>query len=184
MKIDDLKKVIRQLVREEVNKAMGKVLVELIKEVKSPTSSIIPHTQEDTVDSIMNEPAEERPLAAIIKTSNPKLASVLAETARNFKPNPKSLEGGSSLVSLMGQFGKIGKSESLGISAPQSRLDYLKEVVTATPDMPSALDGGSEVPDILKKVFKTDFRKLMKKIDETKKTGGSGLINPSQVLSG
>jgi hypothetical protein len=184
MKIDELKKVIRQLVKEEVNKAMGKVLVELIKEVKSPTSNMLPHTHEDTVDSIMNEPAEERPAAAIIKTSNPKLASVLAETARNFKPNPKSLEGGSSLVSLMGGFDKIGRNESVGVSAPQSRLDYLKGIVTATPDVPSALDAGVEIPDSLKNVFKKDFRAIMRKIDETKKTGGSGLINASQVLSG
>jgi hypothetical protein len=46
------------------------------------------------------------------------------------------------------------------------------------------LDAGVEIPDSLKSVFKKDFRAIMKKIDETKKTGGSGLINASQVLSG
>ena len=36
----------------------------------------------------------------------------------------------------------------------------------------------------LKKVFKKDFRAVMKKIDEQKKNGGGGYIDPSKVLAG
>jgi hypothetical protein len=44
--------------------------------------------------------------------------------------------------------------------------------------------GTDAVPDVLKAVFNKNFRKEMKKIDEVKKNGPSGLINPSMVLSG
>jgi hypothetical protein len=182
MKIDELKKAIRGLIREEVkkivaeevNKAMGKILVEVLKEVKSSNSS----------PDIVEEELTPTP----IHTNNPKLNSVLAETARNFKPLPKTADMSTGFAAMMeGDFEKIGKGETTHIGEPATKMDFLKQMVSQTPtvsNQPSALDGGSEVPDILKKVFKKDFRAVMKKIDEQKKNGGGGYIDPSKVLAG
>ena len=52
-------------------------------------------------------------------------------------------------------------------------------------DQPSALDGGAEVPDMLKKVFKKDFRAVMQKMNEQKNgQGNTGYFDPTKVLSG
>ena len=52
------------------------------------------------------------------------------------------------------------------------------------PQQKSVLDSGNEIPDALKSVFKKDFRAVMKKMDEQKKTGAGGFIDPSKVISG
>lgn len=189
MKVDDLKKAIRLLVREEVkkavaeevSKAMGKVLVEMVREIKSSDKRTITETIE-----------EEPPV--VIHTKNPKLNSVLAETARYSKPLART----DNLAEIMGgDFEKVGNvnenysDESSTRNVPifdksSKNMDFVKQLVGDSPMIPqtrSVLDS-AEVPDVLKGVFKKDFRSVMKKIDETKKSGGSGLINPSQVLSG
>ena len=171
MKIDELKKAIRHLVRqevkkivaEEVSKAMGKVLVEMVKEIKSNNPSPI-------VEEVEEVPSQ----AAILQTKNPKLNSVLAETARHFKPLQNTPDTSVGLVDLMeGGFDKIGRRETVGVEPPATKIDFLKQMVGVTVhgiNQPSALDGGAEVPDALKKVFKKDFRAIMKKMDEQKKT--------------
>jgi hypothetical protein len=185
MKIDELRKAIRGLIKEEVkkavaeevSKAMGKILVEVLKEVKSNNSS--PNFIEDSEEELTPTP---------IHTNNPKLNSVLAETARHFKPLPKTADMSTGFAAMMeGDFEKIGKGENTSVGEPATKMDFLKQMVSQTPSVvnqPSALDGGSEVPDILKKVFKKDFRAVMKKIDEQKKNGGGGYIDPSRVLTG
>ncbi len=184
-KTEELKKAIRRLIKEEVkiavseevNKAMGKILVEMVKEIKSDNSSL----------SIVNEQYKnnEEPEIPIIKTNNPKLNSVLSETARNFKPLPKTNNSSDLMTLMSGDFEKVGKDENINLEKPSTKLDFLKQMVgqSSPLNQPSALDGGSEVPDILKKVFKKDFREVMKRIDEKKKSGG-GLIDPTKVLSG
>ena len=189
MKIDELKQAIKGLIRnevkkavaEEVSRAMGKVLVEMVKEIKANDS--LPKLVEEQVE---NEDTE----AAILKTNNPKLNGVLAETARHFKPLPKTAEMSTSLVAMMGgDFEKIGKDEKIGINGPSTKLDFLKQMVgpsgPSVMNQPSALDGGSEVPDILKKVFKKDFRAIMTRMDEQKRgLSPGGYIDPTKVLSG
>ncbi len=126
MKIDDLKKALKGLIREEVkravaeevSKAMGKVLVEMVKEIKSnPSQRIVEEVE-----------LEEESDAPILKTNNPKLNSVLAETARHFRPLPRTSEN--SLSAMMeGDFEKIGKSQDVGIDAPVTKMDFLKQMV-------------------------------------------------------
>jgi len=182
MKIDELKKALKHLIREEVkkvvadevNKAMGKVLVEMVKEIKANNNS-------PTI-------VEEVEHSTIINTKNPKLNSVLAETTRHFKPLPKTADMVTGLAELMdGGFDKVGQGEDIGIKEkPSSNMEFLKQMVAQSPqpmNQPSVLDGGSGIPDALKKVFKKDFRAIMKKIDE-QKNGGGGYIDPSKVLSG
>jgi hypothetical protein len=198
MKIEELKKAIRGLIRaevkkavsEEVSRAMGKVLVEMVKEIKSnnPTPTIVSERKDAVGQDIEYEPeTSEMP---ILKTNNPKLNTVLAETARHFTPLPKTAEMSTGLMAMMeGDFEKIGKSDTAVESAPVTKLDFLKQMVgpsgPAVMNQPSALDGGSEVPDILKKVFKKDFRAVMKRMDEQKKgLAPGGYIDPTKVLSG
>ena len=193
MKIDELRKVIRKLIKqevreilpEEVSKAMGKVLVEMVREIKANNPS----------PAIVEETVEEPTVASIIHTKNPKLNSVLAETARNFRPLQKTLDAG--LMELMeGGIEKTGAdfpaavnegSES-HIEPPATKLDFLKQMVGQSSNnesQPSALDGGAEVPPALKKVFKKDFRAVMKRIDEQKKgLAPAGYIDATKVLSG
>ena len=155
---------------------MGKVLVEMVREIKS------------TPKSVVTEEVEEEISESPINTNNPKLNSVLAETARHFKPLQKTADMSTGLAELMdGGFDKIGQNESIEVTKPSSNMDFLKQMVAQSPqstNQSSALDGGAEVPDILKKVFKKDFRAVMKKIDEQKKNGGGGYIDPSRVLTG
>jgi hypothetical protein len=184
MKIDELRKAIRHLVRqevkktvaEEVSKAMGKVLVEMVKEIKSNNPSKIIEDVEEVPEST----------AAIIQTKNPKLNSVLAETARNFKPLQKTTDA--SLIELIGGgMAKIGQEENMESEQPATKIDFLKQIVGQPSEVsqPSALDGGAEVPAALKKVFKKDFRAIMKRIDEQKKgTASGGYIDTTKLLSG
>lgn len=188
MKIDELKKALRNIIREEVkkavteevSKAMGKVLVEMVKEIKS----------NDSPQRLIKESVEEVE-APVLKTNNPKLNGVLAETARHFKPMPRTSDMSNSFAELMeGGFDKVGANEDMGFAeqpeVPATKMDFLKQMVaqSAPPSQPSALDGGSEVPDFLKKVFKKDFRAVMKRIDEQKQNGGGGYIDPRSVISG
>lgn len=184
MKIDELKKAIRGIVRdevkravaEEVSKAMGKVLVEMVKEIKSnPTQ---PRIVEESVEEDITD-------APILRTNNPKLNGVLAETARKFRPIPR--ESGAGLAELMdGGFDKIGQGD-MGIeserTAPATKMDFLREMVGQNPPQPatSVLDGGAEIPDSLKNVFKKDFRAVMKKMDEQKNGFG---FNSGRVSMG
>jgi hypothetical protein len=185
MKIEELKKAIRHLVRqevkkivaEEVSKAMGKVLVEMVKEIKSNNPSPI-------VEEVEEAPSR----VAVLQTKNPKLNAVLAETARHFKPLQNTPDTGVELAELMGGgFDKIGGGENAGVEPPTTKIDFLKQMVgeqLLESTQPSALDGGAEVPDMLKKVFKKDFRAIMKKMDEQRKGGGGGHIDTTKILTG
>lgn len=179
MKIDELKNALRKMIREEVkravteevNRAMGKVLVEMVKEIKSNDVTRI-------VESV------EEPLQEVIHTKNAKFNSALMETARRGKPLQRTTDS-TNLVELMdGGFDKIGGNQDVGIEQPASNMDFLKQMVGNSPMIPtqkSVLDSGVEIPDGLKNVFKKDFRAVMKKIDE-QKNGGGGFINPSSLL--
>jgi hypothetical protein len=189
MKIDELKIALKSMIRaevkkavaEEVSKAMGKVLVEMVKEIK--TNNPAPRIVQESVE--VEEEEGLTPDAPILKTNNPKLNSVLAETARRFRPLQRTADGAGLAELMDGGFDKIGQGETAGIKQPATNLDFLKQMVSQSPqatNQPSALDGGSEVPDVLKKVFKKDFRAVMKKIDEQKKNGGGGYIDPSRLM--
>ena len=131
MKIDELRKAIKALVREEVKKAvaeevsraMGKVLVEMVKEIK------VNNPPKKVVEEEIEQP-EQTP---ILQTKNPKLNGVLAETARRYRPLPRdpSTPG---LVELMdGGFDKVGRGQEMNITnqptEPVTKMDFLKQNV-------------------------------------------------------
>lgn len=182
----DLK--IRQLIKEEVssqvNTTMGKILIEVF-------------TKNGGLNK--NEDIHEQNTPTPINTNNPKLNAVLAETAKNFKPLKKNIQG--NLAELLdGNFEKIGQNEDVSyeehkdskpavkeIINDNTNVGFLKQMVsegTTTGTPQQSVLGTSAVPDALKGVFKRDFRTIMKKIDEQKKFGSQGLINPQMVLSG
>jgi hypothetical protein len=171
-----VKQLIKEEVYSEVNKVMGKMIVEMIKESKQPSTN-------SQVESPIN-------------TRNPKLNSILAETARSSRPQPRR----STLVDLMdGGFDKIGGGlepayTSTGnktiLSEPKTNIDgsnmsFVKSMVTegAVIDQQQSVLGTDAVPDVLKGVFNKNFSKVIKKMDEQKKNGSPGLINPSSVFS-
>lgn len=185
MKAEDLKIAIRKLIREEVkkvvaeevNKAMGKVLVEMVREIKDVPKRVVTESVE-----YVEEPVRKAAPVAIIKTNNAKLNNVLAETAKNFTPLQKS---GTSMVDLMdGGFENVGQNERVEMGEPKTNMDFLKQIVSQTPvaQTPSVLDNKAAIPEALQNVFKKDFRAVMKKIDEQKKFSGGGMINPNMIL--
>lgn len=172
---------IRQLIKEEVasqvNTTMGKMLVEVMK------------------DSRKLSVKEEAPIESPINTNNPRLNSVLAETARSFRPAQR--EGRGSLAELLdGGFDKIGGEVEPAYedAIPQkqeisdgSNMGFLKQIVSegvSTGQVQQSVLGTNAVPDVLKNVFKKDFRSVIRKMDEQKKNGSPGLINPMNLLSG
>lgn len=175
--------LIREAVAEEVSKAMGKVLVEMVKEIKKPTITEEVHTEKES--------------STPINTNNPKLNAVLADTARNFRPLKKELGG--QIAELMdGGFDKIGQDQDPSYTEPDqpnqprvvvsdgTNLGFLKQVVSegVTTGQQQSVLGTDVVPDVLKGVFKKDFRAVIRKMDEQKKFGSSGMIDPRSVLSG
>lgn len=167
-KSDKLKQLLRQMIREEVtdqvNKAMGKILVEVLKETRNAPAA-----------TVVEETARPLPL-----TRNEALNAVLAETAKTHTRLPND-DQGVSLAQLMGgQFEKIGEGEKAVTTdaKPTTKIDFLKQIVSE--GAPVAKQGSvidsPEVPDMLKKVFKKDFRAIMKRMDEQKKEGNSGLF--------
>jgi hypothetical protein len=195
MKTHELRQILRKIIKEEVaaevSRAMGKILVEMVKEIKTggqPTI-ISDGGRKDYIGREVEIDEDVTPDGPVLQTKNPKLNGVLAETARHFKPNQKTMDAAVGLADLLeGGFDKIGQNESLGVSEPPAtKLDFLKQMVgapgPAVMNQPSALDGGAGVPDVLKKVFKKDFRAVMKRIDEQKNgTASGGYIDPSKVI--
>jgi len=183
-KMNKVRQQIREEVSSEINKAMGKILVEVLKESRRPSKPI--------------EDVEPIPTVTPIHTNNPRLNSVLAETARNFRPLQKTMNSGTSLVELLdGGFDKVGNENEVvyeeqgqtpnPVISDGTNMGFLKQIVsggatTGTPQQ--SVLGTSAVPDVLKSVFKKDFRAILRKIDEQKKTGSGGFINPSSILSG
>lgn len=194
MKTNDLKKALRKIIQEEVkkavaeevSKAMGKVLVEMVKEIKGGSSPII-NEQRELRGQWVEDPEPVR--SPVINTKNPKLNSALAATAKNYTPLKRTSDSSVSMADLLEEgFDKIGQGENVGISEPPvndgTKIGFLKSIITESAGTPSVLDKGADVPDVLKGVFKKDFRAVMKAIDEKKKHGSSGMINMNTVLSG
>ena len=144
------------------------------------------------------QPLSEPQIESPIYTKNPKLNSVLTETARTSQPLKKT---GNLAELLDGGFDKIGgeveeiytnssntinSQPSQEIKSDGTNISFLKSMINegVTTGQQHSVLGTDAVPDVLKGIFNKNFRSIMKKIDETKKTGGQGLINPNSVISG
>jgi hypothetical protein len=178
----EVKKMIRELVAEEVSKAMSRVLVEMVKEVKKAPISENFSGNTERQEYVGRENGHQPKGVKPIVTNNPKLDSVLAETARNYRPLQKTMDAVGSLADLMdGSFDKVGDDDinyeehterSAPIIRDDSKVGYLKQLVgeSIKPQQKSVLDS-PDVPDALRGIFKRDFRKVMRAVDEKKKNG-------------
>lgn len=206
MKSEQLKKLIKEVVRKEikqqvtseVNKALSTIVAELIKNksdrqpVVSPPVVETPVVAEEIQESVSPPPQPPTTPRKTINTGNPALDAILAETSGHGAA--KIAPGEGSMASLMeGGFDRVGTEEEVVTSPPsgpkptkpETKIDYLKNMVTAgAPPAKPSITETAAVPDVLKGVFKKDFRQLMKAIDEKAKNGGSGMINPSQITGG
>jgi hypothetical protein len=184
-----VKQTIKEEVASQVNKVMGNMLVEMIKDYKNPNPTVITSTgRKDYIGKEIQSP---------IQTSNPKLNTALNETIRNSKP----LQRTTSLVDLIdGGFDRVGASgeafDEVQGQAPEPRvriapedganMQFLKSMINegTTTGVQTSVLGTDAVPDVLQGVFKKDFRAVMRKMDEQKKMGTMGMIDPRSVLSG
>lgn len=177
MKPTDLIKVIRKLIKEEVqktvaeevNKSMAKILAEIINN-KTANNELL---------SSNNTVSPQKTY-----TKNPKLNEALNQTMVELsqgKTSKKITENVSSRLSLTEAFDKIDSHSDIVrpdngevVLDTSSTINMLKSVVSTEPvgQQVSVLD----TPNPLSSVFKKDFRKIMKKIDEKKASGGSGLF--------
>jgi len=178
---------IRQLIKEDIssqiNATMGKMLIEMVQ--KSGNSG---GGRKDYVGQEVPDPSP-------INTNNPRLNAVLAETARHSRQLPREARG--SLAELLdGGFDKIGgdvepayeqTTQPRQVVSDGSNMGFLKQIVSegvSTGQVQQSVLGTDAVPDALKSVFKKDFRSVIRKMDEQKKNGSPGLINPMNLLSG
>jgi len=66
-----------------------------------------------------------------------------------------------------------------------TNIGFIKSMLSegAVIDQQQSVLGTDAVPDVLKGVFNKNFKSVMRKMDEQKKNGSPGLINPSLVFS-
>jgi len=195
---EEVNRSVRKLVQEEVTKAMGTVIAELLLskgDVLSETANKIVKKEVEEVEEVVEEavaPVTPTKSPVQIKTGNVALDSLLQETAATHKGIPR--EDSVDYGDLVGRFDKIGvadtetsfESHQTGApKRPETKIDYLKNMVGVTPSSApqSVIADPQAVPDVLKGVFKKDYSKLLKKMDEVKKNGG-GTINPGMVTMG
>lgn len=161
--VSQLKEVIRALIhkelkpmiQEEVSKAMGKVLVEMVKEIKKPLPNSKNNQPVINEDVEQVEELEQRSPIATLKTNNPLLNEALATTSRTYRGMPRN-PGAGSLVSMMdGGFDKVGQSESVDYEEPTTNLGRIKNLVaeSSVPQVESVLDVKNELPPHLQKLF-------------------------------
>lgn len=169
-KTDKLKSVIQYMIRqevksiiqEEINKAMGKVLVEMVREIKTaPVNKEIIENSDNNSKFPLTE----------IKTNNPKLSEALNETAKSIRNSPRS-SNINSLVSMMdGEFEKIGGQEDINLyEEPTSNIGFVKKIISENVSSnvnPSVLDSKENLPEHLQNLFSgKNLGKILKKSQE------------------
>lgn len=180
---EEVNRSVRELVKEEVTKAMGNVIAELILskgDVLSETASkITKKERQETLEEVVEQPVVAR-TPVKINTGNPALDSVLQETAASGIRIPR--DESVNYEDLV-RFDKIGVNdtetsfEAGQPKRPETKIDYLKTMVGVTDSVPpSVTEIPGAVPDVLKSVFKKDYRKLLNKVEEVQKNGGSGMV--------
>lgn len=172
MKIEALKQILQKLIAEEVSKQLPKILFEMLERQKP----VITERQEQRVQQPTTGYNTEQLLTENVVTrrepkryvKDPILNKILNETTPGL---PQTMHG-SSLVELQESFGKIGANEEI---YQQSRPPEPTYIAPHLENMPvQSYTDSPNVPDVLKNVFKKDFRQLMKKVDEKKKMGAVG----------
>jgi hypothetical protein len=167
MKPNELKQLIREIVKQEVSSEMNNQMIKLVAQILKETHNNTNETPR------LEEGVSKKPNIKNRKiTGNPILDSVLSET------KPFSREEKSEFSQIINEgFDRIGGNET-AITEPATKLDYLKQIVSRdTPQRSSIMD--NPAPEV-KKLFNKDFRAILNK----SKNPSSGMFNPGSILSG
>lgn len=187
MKTEDLIKVLRKLIKEEVQKTVAdevnKSMARLLSEVINNRAST--HTGKSFVGEQVEQEQEAPPQKQYAK--NNRLNEALNSTVPDLRARDAKAGFTSPRASLMDMFDKIeAPEEAYAQPQPQrpqdvvldtsSKINMLKSIVSPEPvgQQVSVLDHVAATP--IANVFKKDFRALMKKMDQQKDKGGGGFF--------
>ena len=165
MKAEDLIKVLRKMIKEEVQKAVAQEVNKSMAHILAEVIGNRDHNRQLNERTTLTEARvpDSRPQRNFAKDK--RLNDVLNATV----PDLSSRETSGPKVSLTDMFNKIDSNEDV-ITAPveqkidmSSRMNMIKSIVTPGPvtQQTSVLDIAASTP--LAGVFKKDFRTMMKK---------------------
>lgn len=181
MKAEDLIRVLRKIIKEEVQKTVvqevNKSMTRLLAEVISNRDHNRYLNERTYKSKEADHTPEPPPQKHFVKDK--RLNEVLNATVGDLSSR-ESLTGiRGPKVSLTDMFNKIDSNEDVVTPQEQkidmsSKMNMIKSIVSPGPVMQqtSVLDTVSSTP--LAGVFKKDFRTMMKKIDKVQKNGGGG----------
>ena len=182
MKAEDLIRVLRKMIKEEVQKAVAqevnKSMTRLLAEVISNRDHNRFLNERTYQSKEVDHTPEPPPQKHFVKDK--RLNEVLNATIPDLAVRESSVGMRGPKVSLTDMFNKIDSNEDV-VTSPQeqkidmsSKMNMIKSIVTTGPVMQqtSVLDVADSTP--LAGVFKKDFRTMMKKIDKVQKNGGGG----------
>ena len=157
MKSNELKEIIRAVIREELDKTLPTLIPKVLTEVLSGKKMAITDST-STVKSVVKE-SIEKPKEIKKYTNNPVLNEILNQTVVKI-PKDDSMVGLDSTFKSQA-FSGMQINESTQISEPEP-------VAPVTEEQGKVMD-----------VLKRDFRSLMKAVDKKKQSGniGSGMVS-------
>ena len=161
MKTQELKEIIRSVIKEELQKTLPTLIPNILSEILTGQSKPVVSEKLET-PKVSHKPSENiQPAKKIFKkyTNNEALNAVLNETVGGV---PR--EG--SYVGLMGAL----RSESLGGANINESVQIPQQITPVNEEQAKVLN-----------VINRDFRKLMKAVDKKKSSGlgGGGLVSMS-----
>ena len=161
MKTQELKEIIRSVIKEELQKTLPTLIPNILSEILTGQSKPVVSEKLET-PKVSHKPSENiQPAKKTFKkyTNNEALNAVLNETVGGV---PR--EG--SYVGLMGAL----RSESLGGANINESVEIPQQITPVNEEQAKVLN-----------VINRDFRKLMKAVDKkrTSGLGGSGLVSMS-----
>ena len=157
MKSNELKEIIRAVIREELDKTLPTLIPKVLTEVLSGKKMAITDST-STVKSVVKE-SIEKPKEIKKYTNNPVLNEILNQTVVKI-PREDSMAGLESQFKSQA-FAGMQINESVQVSEPEP-------VAPVTEEQGKVMD-----------VLKRDFRSLMKAVDKKKQNGtiGSGMVS-------
>ena len=178
MKTEDLVKLLRKLIKEEVKRTVAD---EVNKSMARLLGEVIGNKSAKPVVTEQVEAPPAAPPKRRFNTNNPKLDAILNSTTNDLRERDAMAGVPDTGVSLAEGFDNVGAEQEPVYSTPEPEIDtstkigMLKSIVTPGPvtQQRSVVDSA---PAELQQVFKKDFRQLMKAMDKQKTKGSGGIF--------
>ncbi len=158
MKSNELKEIIRSVIKEELNKTLPTLIPKILSEILSGKQSNTIQSNQSTVSTktVVKE-SIQKPKEIKKYSSNPVLNEILNETVVKI-PNETSIAG----------LDSIFKSQAFAGMQMNESVETQQPVVPATEEQGKVMN-----------VLNRDFRSLMKAVDKKKQNGsvGSGRVS-------